>query len=210
MTTLTIALNVDSTDLPYGSSGIDWVDISTANDYLIFTAGSDTVANGEAIPSSFQLSCAGTILGTGVDVNIAHYLLADISDNELKESILMGTGNNRYVLAFDFDGATTSEPVLEIWDDDNQDTIDSVALGSGTPSLSWFRGITTTDAAPGASWTGYRLAGSSDGHFLWLNNENGALTVAGTLYCNLYMTIPLTQTTGGAETPIICIKYTTT
>jgi hypothetical protein len=87
------------------------------------------------------------------------------------------------------------------------DTIDLTCLGAGTASSSWFHGITTTDALPGALWTGSRLAGSSDGHFLWLNNEAGALTEAKTLYCNLYMEIPSTQTNGGHEEPIMVVKY---
>lgn len=209
MTTLTIALNCSAQDVIYGSSGVEWVDISTANDFLIFTAGNDVVKDGEPIPSSFQLSQAGVVL-TGSDILISHYLLADLSDNELKESTLMGTGNHRYVLALDFDGITTSEPVLEIWDNADMDSTDLACLGAGTPASSWFRGITTTDALPGVGWSGSRLAGSSDGHFLWLNNQNGALAVATTLYCNLFMQIPSTQTTGGAEVPVIVVKYCTT
>jgi len=208
MTNLIIAINHDSQDLPYGSSGVDWVDVSVGNDSLIFTAGSDTVKDGEAIPSSFQLSTAGVVL-TGSDITVPHYLLADVSDNQLKEVFNMGNGDKRYVLAFNFDGITTSEPVLEVWDNSSMDSVDNVCLGSGTPSTSWLRGITTTDALPGASWTGSRLAGSSDGHYLWLNNLAGALTVAKTLYCNLYMVVSGLHTTGGAETPVICVKWTT-
>jgi len=209
MTTLTIAVNNDSQDLAYGASGIIWTDIAVLNDFLIFTAGNTTVIDGATIPSSFQLSQAGVVL-TGVETAIAHYLLADISDNELKEIHLMGNGDYRYVLAFDFDGITTSEPVLEAWDNSNLDTTDLASLGSGTPASSWLRGVTTTDNSPGATWTGSRLAGSADGHFLWLNNGNGALTVASTLYCNLYMAIPASQTAGGAETPVLVVKYCTT
>jgi hypothetical protein len=209
MTTLTVAINADTQDLAYGTSGVEWVDISLANDYLIFSAGSDTVKDGEAIPSSFQLSQAGVVL-TGSDILVAHYFLADISANQLKEATLMGQKNKRYVLAFDFDGITTSEPVLEAWDNSDFDTVDSACLGNGTPSNSWLRGITTTESAPGDSWTGYRLAGSSDGHFLWLNNQNGALSGAQTLYCNLFMIVPAAQTTGGAETPVLVCKYCTT
>lgn len=210
MTTLVLSLNVDTQDQPYNTSGVNWVDIADGSDYLIFTAGSDVVKDGEAIPSSFQLSQAGMVL-TGSDILVPHYILADISDNQLKESTLMTRADNRYVLAFDFDGATTSEPVLEAWDNDDMDSTDSVCLGAGTPSNSWLHGITTTDASPGSSsWIGNRLAGSSDTHFLWLNNQNGALSAADTLYCNLYMVVPSTQNDAGAETPILVCKYTTT
>ena len=209
MTNLQIAINCDTTDSPYGTSAVEWVDIALASDFLIFSNGSDTVKDGEAIPSSFQLSQAGVVL-TGAEIIVPHYLLADISANELKESTLMGKLNKRYVLAFDFDGITTSEPVLEAWDNSDMDSTESASLGSGTPSSSWLHGITTTDALPEDSWVGYRLAGSSDSHFLWLNNQNGALNAPGTLYCNLYIAVPATQVAGGSETPILVCKFCTT
>ena len=209
MSNLIIGLNVDTDDQPYGTSGVEWLDLSEANDYLIFTAGSDTVKDGEPLPTSFQLSQAGVVL-TGSDIVVPHYILADASANELKEATLMGRSDNQYVLAFDFDGATTSEPVLEAWDDSDMDTIDLACLGSGTASNSWIHGITTTNGSPGStSWLGYRLAGSSDTHFLWLNDQNGALTGATTLYCNLYMLIPAAQADAGANTPLLVCKYTT-
>lgn len=210
-TNLIIAINTGDIDQAYGESAAEWVDIATANDYLVITGGSDSVADGESIPSSFQLSCAGPFLDPDApdDILIEHYLLADISDDELKESTLMGKNNTRYVLAFDFDGATTSEPVLEVWDNSDMDSVDLACLGAGTPSLSWFHGITTTDALPGVAWTGYTLAGSSASHFLWLNNQNGALSTAGTLYANIYVEIPASQVNGGAELPLLCVKYTT-
>ena len=209
MTNLTVRLNTGSVDLPVGGMGVEYTEISVANDFLIFTAGNTTVIDGATIPSSFQLSQAGVVL-TGSNILIAHYLLADISANQLKEAHLMGNVDHRYVLALDFDGITTSEPVLEAWDNSDLNTTDSTCLGAGTPASSWLRGITTTDATPGASWTGYRLAGSSDGHFLWLNNGNGALSGATVLYCNLHMVVPSTQTAGGAETPVLAVKYCTT
>jgi hypothetical protein len=86
-------------------------------------------------------------------------------------------------------------------------TADSVVLGEGTPSASWIKGVVTTDALPGASWAGIALAGSSDGHYLSLNFGNGALSGADTLYCNLKVVIPSSQTDAGAVSPIIAIKY---
>ena len=207
-TALTIHLNTDTQDFPLGTSGIEFTEVSPGNDSLIFSAGSDTVFDGAAIPSSFQLSCAGVFL-TGVATLVAHYFLLDISDNELKEITLMGQLNKRYVVALDFDGATTSEPVLEAWDNSNMLTILAVALGAGTASNSWLHGVTTTDGLPEDGWTGSTLAGSSAGHFLWLNNENGALVGSDTLYCNLYMQVPASQVRGGVESPILVCKYTT-
>ena len=206
---LTIRLNTGAVDGAVGAGGVTFTDISIGNDFLIFTAGSSAVANGQPIPSSFQLSQAGIVL-TGSDIIVPHVLLADISANQLKESTLMGNANHRYVLAFDFSGATTSEPILEAWDNSSLNTTDFASLGAGTPSSSWLHGVTTTDALPGASWVGNTLAGSSDTHFLWLNNQNGALSGAGILYCNLYLKVPATQVAGGAETPILVVKFTTT
>lgn len=210
MTNLVIAVNNDASDSPYGASGVIWTVVSVGNDFLVFTHGSTAVANGQPIPSSFQLSAAGALLD-GSQIIIPHYLLADISANQLKEIFNMGDQNTRYVMCFAFDGATTSEPVLEAWDDDNLNTINATSLGAGTASSSWLKGITTTSAASGAAgWAGSPLAGSSDGNFLWLNDQNGALSIAKNLYCNLKLIIPATQTTGGAETPVLTVKYTTT
>lgn len=209
-TNLTIAVNNDSQDQPYNTSGVIWTIVSVGNDYLVFTSGSDTVADGQPIPSSFQLGNAGPFLDN-VQIVVPHYLLADISANELKEIFNMGDQNKRYVMAFVFDGATTSEPVLEAWDDTNLNTVNFVSLGNGTPSSSWLKGVTTTNGSSGvAGWPGSTMAGSSDGHFLWLNDQNGALTGAATLYCNLKLVIPNTQIAGGAEAPILTVKYTTT
>ena len=208
MTNVTVAINHSTTDQPYGSSGVDWVDISLSNDTLIFTGGSDVVADGEGIPSASSLTQAGILLD-GTEKTISTYLLADISASQLKQIFNMGNLNKRYVMAFVFDGPTASEPVLEAWDDDDMDSIDNDCLGNGVASASWLRGIVTTDALPGANWTGNRLAGASDGHFLWLNNQAGALTVPKKLYCNLKLIIPASQVNGLAETPRLVLKYTT-
>lgn len=206
---LEIYFNTGSSDVEVGTFGSDWTLVDETSDELIFTAGSAIVADGEAIPSEAQLSSAGLrLLTPRVEQTIDTYLLADNDANELKEIHNMGAGNYRYVMGFSFDAATASEPVLEIWDDSDLDTIDLVCLGAGTASSSWFRGITTTDALPGAGWTGSRLAGSGDGNFLWLNNENGALSGADVLYSQLRIVVPSTQTASAALNPVIVIKYT--
>lgn len=207
MANLVIKVNHDTQDQPVGASGVDWVAVNTDNDYFIMTSGSDVVKDGEPIPSASELTQAGIVLN-GIEQIIDLYLLADISANELKEIHNMGNQDKRYVLAFDFDGATASEPVLEAWDDSDMDSIDSSILGSGVASSSWLRGVTTTDGLPGSNWTGSRLAGASDGHFLWLNNQNGALSGADILYCNLKLIVPSTQNTAVAGTPVLVCKYT--
>lgn len=209
MTSVKIAVNCDTQDLAYGVSGIDWVDMVLSQDSIVLTRGTDVVKDGEPIPSQSDLNQAGLILTPGTEQIVSKYLLSDISANLLKEIHNMGNQNKRYVMAFVFDGPTTSEPVLEAWDDTTLATIDNKCLGEGVPASSWLRGVVTTDALPGTNWIGSRLAGSSDGHFLWLNNLNGALTVAKTLYCNLKMVIPSTATESGAEVPVLCVKYTT-
>lgn len=207
-TNVIIAVNHSTEDEPYGSQGIDWTQVSLANDTLIFTGGSDVIADGQPIPSASELTQAGILLD-GTEKIISKYLLADISANQLKEIYNMGNKNKQYVLAFDFDGPTASEPVLEAWDNNDMASIDNVCLGGGSPSSSWLRCVVTTNSSPGDDWTGVRMAGASDGHFLWLNNQDGALSQAKTLYCNLKLIVPAAQVVGLAETPILTLKYCT-
>jgi len=208
MTELDIYVNTGEVDSPLGVG--EFIEIDTDNDEIIISGGSDTVKDGEAISSETQLNDAGLLLiQPRIEQTYDKYFLADSDANLLKQIHNMGAGNYRYVMAFDFDGSSVSEPVLELWDDSDLDSIDSIPLGSGVASSSWFRGITTTDALPGASWTGSRLAGSADGNFLWLNNENGALSGADTLYAQLKCVIPSTQLESGASVPVVAVKYAT-
>ncbi len=204
---LEIYVNTGTQDVEVGESGGEWVELDTTNDKLIFSAGNPSVADGQPSPSVTQLNSAGVRLGTGSDVTISKYFLDDNSAGILKQIHNMGAGNYRYVLGFSFDAETASEPVLEVWDDSDLDSIDSVILGAGTPSSSWIRGITTTDSAPGVAWTGSRLAGSGDGYFLYLNNENGALSGADILYCQLKIIVPSTQLTAISGQPVFAVKF---
>jgi len=205
MANLIVALNCSATDAEYGTPGVDWVDMS-ANDYLVFSAGSDSVADGEAIPSQAQLNQAGVVL-TGIEQTVSKYFLADISDNLLKEINLMGNQDKRYVMAFDFDDATATEPTLEMWDDATMLTTTGITLGDGTPSNSWWKGVPTTAGSPGSSWSGTALAGSGSGRYLNLNNGSGALASADTLYCNLKIVIPASASSGINAQPKIVVKY---
>ena len=207
-TSVSVYVNNTSTDSPRGTSGITYTLLNLTNDYLIFSAGSVAVADGADIPTPAELNSAGMLITTS-DVEVAHQFLLDASDNLIREIFLAGNQNKRYVYCFAFDGATASEPVLELWDDTDLDTIADNCLGEGVTNSSWFRGITTTDGLPGAGWTGKRLAGSSDNHFLWLNNEAGALSVAKDLYCNLRVTVPANFDEASAEAPVFAIKWTT-
>lgn len=205
---LTVHVNVDSQDQPLNTSGVDWVQFSEGNDQLIFTAGNSTIADGESVPTQTELLSAGVEL-TGSQIIVSTYLLQDTGSNELKSIDGMGNLDKRYVLAFDFDSSTASEPVLEVWDDNTFTTATGTMLGGGTPSQSFIRGVTTTDGLPGSNWiTGAtRLAGGGDGNFLYLNNQNGALTTADTLYANLAVVIPSSQTTGFSANPVFVVKW---
>lgn len=209
MTNLQIAVNTGTADLEYGVSGAEWTDVSVAADTLIFTAGSNVVADGQPIPSSSDLNRAGVVI-TSSPVPVAHYLLADASANLLKEIHLAGNQNKQYVFAFDFDDVTASEPVLEVWDDSGLDTTNSNCLGAGISSNSWIQGFTTTSALPGVDWVGSRLAGASAGHYLELNDGTGGLLSAQTLYCQLKVTVPASFGYAGAENPVFVVKYSTT
>ena len=205
---LTIHINHTSQDSPLLTSGVDWIQLDTDNDNIIFSNGSDLIADGEATPGESALNGAGVVLD-GSEQTFPFYFLNDASVALLKEIFLMGEGNYRYVLAFDFDALTVSEPVLEAWDDSSLNTVASVILGEGTPAFSWIKGVVTTDGLPGVSWAGIPMAGSSDGNFLNLNNEAGALSGAKTLYCQLKGVIPASQSDAGASTPVIVVKWTT-
>jgi len=206
MANVTIAINNSNNDIAYDESGATWVDIVPGTDYLVFSAGSDIVDDDHTIPSQTDLMRAGVVL-TGVETIVDRYFLADISTNKLKEIFLMGNVDAQYVMAFSFDAATATEPTLELWDDTDLDTITGTTLGAGTAANSWWKGICTTTSSSGVSWTGSALAGASAGRFLYLNDGNGALSVATVLYCNLKIVIPSSATVGSSATPVFAIKY---
>lgn len=204
---LTISVNTGISDAPLNSSGTEFIEFSSGNDQIIFTAGSTEVIDGGDSPTQQELISAGIIL-TGSEIIVSNYLMLDVSANLLKSIDLMGDLDSRYVLAFSWDAPTASEPVLEVWDDSNFNTITGTMLGGGTPSQSFIRGKTTTSASAGSpGWTGSRLAGSGSGNYLNLNDSNGALTVATVLYATLKIIIPSSQTTGFSATPVFVVKY---
>lgn len=205
---LTTHINVDSQDLPLDTSGVTWIEFSESNDKIIFTLGNPEVQDGADIPSQAELISAGVRLD-GTQIILSEYLLEDVSDNLLKSIDNMGNVDKQYVLAFSFDASTASEPVLEVWDDDQLNSATGAILGSGTPSSSFCRGVTTTSGSPGSNWitTGTRMAGSSDGNFLLLNDGGLFLTEATVLYCNIAIVIPASRTTGFSATPVWVVKW---
>lgn len=207
---LTIYVNTSANDTARASAPSDFTQVDDANDYLIFGAGSDTVADGESIPGEAALNSAGSLIQAASVVDVAKCFLADISAGLLREVFNFGQVDKQHVFCFAFDAATASEPVLEIWDNADMNTYNLYSLGVGVASSSWWHGVVTTDDSPGESWTGSALAGSSSNHFLYLNNGSGSgpLIAAKDLYCNLRIQIPAGFANGAVETPVIVCKYT--
>jgi hypothetical protein len=212
-TEATIYINHSETDSPLETSGVDWVELNASEgDMLYINEGSDIIKEGAVAPSESALTRAGFVLN-GTEHALSKYFLLDESDGStLKEIFNMGAKNKQYVVAVDFDGPTVSIPVLEAWDDLDMDSIDSVLLGEGTPSLSWIKAIKTTDNVPGTDWVtglgnGVNLAGAEDGNFLEL--DSAPLSVAKTLYFQSKIIVPSTQLDAGLMNPILVIKWAT-
>jgi hypothetical protein len=211
MTNLDLYMNYTGYDVARDSvpSGEEYYIELESIDYLIFTAGSDDVQEGEDLPSTEELNRAGTLLSDVDPTVVAHYLLADVSEDLLREAHLAGRANNRYVFCAAFDGATASEPVLEAWDDENRDSYESICLGAGVPASSWYKAVCTTNASPGLNWTGTPLAGDGSSNVVLLNGGAGALSGAKDLYFNFHEYIPAGISTPGVDNPVLAISYTT-
>lgn len=208
MTNLILRVNTSIVDNTYAAAPGNFVAVATG-DNLIFSAGSATVIDGAPIPSQTDLNRAATILDPLSPTVVAHYFLADLDVNLLKEIHLAGNQDKRYVFCASFDGITVSEPQLEAWDDATLTTYLLGCLGAGTPDSSWYKGICTTSVTPGASWVGVPLAGSNSSNIVLLNDGLGALTVATDLYFNFHVKIPAAYTTPGQYLPVLLITYTT-
>jgi len=202
-------VNHTSTDSPLDTSGLDWIAIDDDYDSFIFSDGGDGVADEEDTPTESELNRSAVQLSDSVAVEPNYYFLLDYSADKLKEIFLAGNQNKRYVFCADFDGATTSEPQLEAWDNDSLNTYLTPCLGEGSPSASWYRAVATKSGLPGADWTGVPLAGSGGSNVLLLNEGNGALTAATELYFNLKITIPAGYLVPAVHTPVLVITWTT-
>ncbi|HHT9132621.1 MAG TPA: hypothetical protein ACFYED_09050 [Candidatus Tripitaka californicus] len=102
-------------------------------------------------------------------------------------------GATRYPFCVHFDGPTSGPVYLECWDNSNHNTINSKALGSGTPDNSFIKGIATTGAGPiNPDWVAggeaKSLAGSADANRLILSAT--PLTGPTELYFNLAIRVP--------------------
>jgi len=216
MTNMTLKINDLDADLAVGDSGASYIDVDLSNDYIIWTAGSDDVKDGEDEPSEDELNQASTLIAELVETQVAHSLLFDYSASELKEIVGMGE-NKRYVYAFSFDGDTATEPQLEAWNDSNHNSTTKNVLGLGTPADSMVKAVCTTGALPGANWaktggTHINLAGSGASNVVKLNDGNGAITLLSgegsrELYANIAIVIPDGYATPAIETFVSTIRY---
>ena len=178
------------------------------NDKLLWSDGSSAVADGQNTPTESELNEASPLVPASVEYEVPYLFLLDFSATglELKLVDLAGSGNYRYVLRFEFDGTTATEPTLEAWDTNAHATNDLNCLGAGVGANSYIRVVRTTDGAPGASWTGTPIAGASN-----KSNMNGGAGALGsgthTLYYNIKTILPV-GATPSAETPVITCRYT--
>ena len=204
-TSLTVKVNTTANDTT--DSG-NFVTMDLSNDKLIWSDGSSAVADGQDTPSNAELNEASPLVPTVSAYEIPYLFLLDFSatGQELKLVDLAGSDNNRYVLRFEFDAETATEPTLEAWDDSDHDSNDLECLGAGVGADSYIHVIRTTDGAPGSAWTGTAISGASN-----KSNMNGGAGALGsgshTIYYNIRVEVPV-GATPAAETPVITIRYT--
>ena len=208
MTNLLLRINKTLVDSTFIAAPANYVTLGSG-DSLIFSAGSSAVIDQADIPEQAELNAAATLLDPLLETIVAHYFLADSSEDKLEEIKLAGNSDKRYVFCASFDGPTASEPQLEAWDNGNLNSYALSCLGSGTPNLSWYKAKCTTAVTPGALWVGTPLAGSGSANAVLLNAAAGALLVATDLYFNLHVKIPAGVTTPGQYLPILLITFTT-
>lgn len=213
MTNLILKVNISAVDDTFANAPGNFQTV-LAGDTLIFSAGSATVVDGAVIPNQTELNKAATLLSPISATIVAHYFLADLLNNLLKEIHLAGNADKRYAFCASFDGSTATEPQLEAWDDINLSTYLLGCLGAGTPASSWYKAICTTVVTPGAVWTGTPLAGSGVSNVVLLNAGAGPLDELGSgissqeLYFNLHIKIPAAYSTPASYLPVLVISYT--
>ena len=225
MTSLTLKVNVGDSDIAYGESGAEYITLDLLHDYLIWTAGDDTIKDGLTYePSESELIDASPIIDPDTDLMVALCLLFDYSAETGDPCLfeINGMGENaQFVFAFSFDGATATEPQLEAWDDDTMLTIVNKVLGGSNetplenPEDSMVCAICTTglDNLPGSAWVGTAIAGSGSTRVLKLNNGDGALPdlesgeTSQELYANIKILIPANFAYPAIETFSLIVRY---
>ncbi len=216
-TNLSVLINYVDADVLFATTPANYIEIDNENDYIVWTEGDSTVKDLMTHePTSDELNAAASIIDAAVDTTVNLCLQVDYSHNVggsyYTHEVKGMSENKRYVIAFSFDGATASEPQLEAWDDSNHNTTDKHVLGASTPADSMFKAVCTTSGAPGASWAGSPIAGSSN--VLLLNDGNGALGALASgessqeLYGNIKIVIPAAYSTPSIETFTMTCRYT--
>ena len=204
-TTLVVKVNTTANDAVDAGN---FVTMDLTNDKFIWSDGSTAVADGQPSPSTAELNEAAPLVPSIVDYEIPYLFLLDFSatGQELKLMDLAGSANNRYVLRFEFDATTATEPTLEAWDDNNHDSNDLNCLGAGTGADSYISVVRTTDGAPGSAWTGTPISGGSNKSNM--NGGSGALgSGSHTIYYNIKTVVPV-GATPAAKAPVLTCRYT--
>lgn len=204
-TALVVKANTTAND---ATDAGNFVTLDLTNDKLIFSDGSAAVIDGADTPSDAELNEAAPLVPAVSEYEIPYLFLLDFSatGQELKLMDLAGSQNARYVLRFEFDASTATEPTLEAWDDNNHDSNDLYCLGAGTGADSYISVIRTTDGAPGSAWTGTPIAGASNKSNM--NGGSGALgSGSHTIYYNIKTVVPV-GATPAAEAPVLTCRYT--
>jgi len=211
MTNVDIIVNKINADHNYQDNPADFVIIDLTNDYLVWSEGSSEIADGKDEPTENELNSASPIIDPTLSKTVSKCFIFDKSDGGGLLRLLNGMGiNKRFTFGFSFDGATASEPQLEVWDNTDHDSTAFHVLGNGTPANSMIKGVCTTIALPGESWVGNPLAGAT---VLLLNNGSGALNELETLvdsqelYCNLKIVIPAAYATPAVEPFVLSLRY---
>jgi len=204
-TNLTVKCNTTGND---ATDAGNFVTLDLSNDKLIWSDGSAAVADGQDTPSDAELNEAAPLVPSSLEYEIPYLFVLDYSatGQELKLMDLAGSGNYRYVLRFEFDGPTATEPTLEAWDDSDHDSNDYECLGAGNGADSYIHVVRTTDGSPGSDWSGTAIAGASNKSNM--NGGGGALgSGSHTIYYNCKIIIPV-GATPAAETPVLTCRYT--
>lgn len=189
-----------------GDASSNWVVIDLTNDALAWCSEQQTDDDAltgtrypVVIPDSGSNEAEKTFIKDDSESVFDQVPLAGTSAGE------QSGGDNRYVFAIYFDGATAGIPYLEAWDSSAHETADDNFLGDGTPANSSVRAIATTNAAPGsATWAGTPLAGTDSR----IELDTGALTVAKNLYFNIKQLVTNgTHTPGSSTDLVLTLRY---
>lgn len=189
-----------------GGASSNWVVMDLENDSLAWCSEQQT--DGDALSGTRY----PVVIPDSGSNESEKTFIKDASAAEFAQVPLAGTtaggqsgGDNQYVFAIYFDGATAGVPYLEAWDDTDHDTADDNFLGGGTPANSSIRAISTTAEVPGsATWAGTPLAGTDSR----IELDTAALTAAKNLYFNIKQLVTNgTHSPGSSTALVLTLRY---